>query len=249
VVVVAKSRYPSVWAREAAERAAEERRAAEPPSSPTRAQIVRAAVEILDAEGLDALSMRRLGAKLGMGATSLYWYVANKTELLDLAIDEIYREVEVPEEGHWQLAASVFAYSMRQTLLRHPWAARLIGTRANIGPNSMAVAEKCLALFQNAGFHGVEADHAVTTLMAYVLGITTTETAWRETVAAAKMSVEEWLAQHKPAIEYAVRDLPRLRSLMKEVQGDVDPREAQAVRFDFGLKAMLDGLAARLPAS
>ena len=83
--------------------------------------------------------------------------------------------------------------------------ARLIGTRANIGPNSMAVAEKCLALFQNAGFHGVEADHAVTTLMAYVLGITTTETDWRETVAAAKMSVEEWLAQHKPAIEYAVR--------------------------------------------
>ena len=62
-----------------------------------RDQIVAAVVELLDAEGLDALSMRKLGAKLNAGATSLYWYVANKDELLELALDEVWGLVDTPE--------------------------------------------------------------------------------------------------------------------------------------------------------
>src|ERR687893_1971585 len=74
----------------------------------SREQIVRAAIEILDAEGAAGLSMRRLGTRLGSGATSLYWHVAHKDELLELAVDEVLGEVYVPEAGDtpWRVGAS-----------------------------------------------------------------------------------------------------------------------------------------------
>jgi len=78
-----RQRFTSVWAREAARR----REVRGNPSGLSREQIVREAVALLDAEGADALSMRRLAARLGSGATSLYWYVANKDELLELAAE------------------------------------------------------------------------------------------------------------------------------------------------------------------
>src|SRR5215470_1661045 len=66
----------------------------------TRARIVKAALDLIDEEGLDALSMRRLGSRLGAGATTLYWYVSSKDQLLDLAVDEIFGELSLdPLEG------------------------------------------------------------------------------------------------------------------------------------------------------
>ena len=139
---------------------------------------MRAAVELLDAEGLNALSMRRLGAKLGSGATSIYWHVANKDELLELVLDEFYGEfklLETQETTDWRHAATLFAYGMREALFRHPWAMPLVGTMPAVGPNAMRLMSRLNGTFARAGFQDFERDYAASTLLSYVAGITVPE--------------------------------------------------------------------------
>ncbi|MCG5211647.1 TetR/AcrR family transcriptional regulator C-terminal domain-containing protein [Streptosporangium soli] len=240
-----KPQYTSVWGRLAAE-------GARPPkkdASTSQAQIVRATIELLDAEGLDALSMRRLGTKLSMGATSIYWYVANKVELLDLAMDEVFGEIALPVGGglHWQEAASVFAHSLRQALLRHPWAIKLLGSRPSLGPNALILAEKAMILFEDAGFHGPAIDHAVNTLTAYVMGVTASESGWYEMVAATGLSPKQWLEQNESAVVASMAGRPTLHALYERTRESGDLRDDMIDRFAFGLSCVLDGLAARLP--
>src|SRR5262245_38091757 len=123
---------------------------AEPPGRETlsREQIVRAAVDLLDEEGVAGLSMRKLAARLDAGATSLYWHVQTKDDLLDLVIDEAYGEVDVPdaELAGWRAGVTLFAHSLRATLLRHPWLPAVVYSKPNIGPNAMSVGSRGLAL-------------------------------------------------------------------------------------------------------
>jgi AcrR family transcriptional regulator len=241
--VPAKPQYTSVWARRAAEESRPEKK-----DAPSQAQIVRAAIEILDAEGLDALSMRRLGTKLGMGATSIYWYVANKTELLDLALDEVIGEIAMPSglRLDWLEAASVFAHSMHQTLLRHPWAITLFGSRPALGPHAVTLAEKSVVLFEEAGFRGPDISHATSALLAYIIGACATEARWLETVAGTDLTPEQWVAQTTPTVATAIDGHPRLQALQDQICG-WDLRDSLAERFEFGLRCILDGFATRLP--
>lgn len=240
----AKQQFSSVWERRAAREGAGRERREQPALG--EAQIVRAAIELLDAEGLEALSMRRLGAKLDAGATSLYWYVATKDELLDLVLDEVFGEIRLDGETvSWQNAASAFAHSLRQMMLRHPWVARLLGSRPNIGPNSLRLTEWLVALFEDAGFPASDIDHATATLMAYVIGMASTEAAWRQAVARSGTSPQELQEQLRPAVEAQLDGLPRIRGLYQE-RKSFDPLINQEIRFDYGLMCVLDGLAARL---
>jgi hypothetical protein len=92
--------------------------------------------------------MRRLGTKLGAGATSLYWYVATKDELLDLVLDEVMGEVRVPDpgEGGWRAAALAVAQEIRVMILRHPWITTVFGLRPAIGPKSLQLSERVIVL-------------------------------------------------------------------------------------------------------
>ena len=96
-------------------------------------------METLDAEGLAGLSMRKLAAKLGSGATSLYWHVPTKDDLIDLLIDEVWGEIDVPDPGlaGWRSGALLFAHSLRSVVLRHPWLPEVMYTRPSMGPNAM----------------------------------------------------------------------------------------------------------------
>src|SRR5215469_9991688 len=111
---------PPPWQRLPDRRA---RRRREPIS---RDAIVTAAVELLDREGLAALSMRRLAEELGTGAASLYWHVGSKDGLLDLVFDHIIGEGKVPEPdpGRWQEQLKEVARAQRDASLRHPWLVR-----------------------------------------------------------------------------------------------------------------------------
>src|SRR5690349_21642706 len=133
--------FDSVWLRPSTRK-----RAGQPTLD--RDQIVRAALAMLDEEGLPGLSMRRLGTRLGAGATSLYWHVANKDDLLELVVDEVLGEIYVPEPGdtHWRMALSVMANGMRTAFLRHPWVLSLLGTKPTLGPNAMRMGERSVAL-------------------------------------------------------------------------------------------------------
>ncbi|MGY2061454.1 TetR/AcrR family transcriptional regulator, partial [Nocardia gipuzkoensis] len=114
--MVAKAQeIPSVWTRP-------QRPRRDTPAL-SREQIIAEAIELLDSEGFEALSMRRLGTKLNAGATSLYTHVANKDELLELIIDEVLGEIAIPDapEPDWRSALLRLGRDIRAGLLRHTW--------------------------------------------------------------------------------------------------------------------------------
>ncbi|MEU0535549.1 TetR/AcrR family transcriptional regulator [Amycolatopsis tolypomycina] len=228
----------SVWTRP-------QRRREQPALS--RAQIVAVALELLDTEGIEALSMRKLGARLDAGATSLYRHVANKDELLELVVDEVYGQIEVPDiwGRDWRTAVTGCAGSARAVLLRHPWVASVLGQvgLSYLGPNVMRLNERMLALFEAAGFDLPEADRALGTVMAYVIGTATTEAAWLTTLTRSGRTEQEWLNTLRPAAIEATKPYPRLHALATAEQQAEEEREDA---FHYGLARVLDGLAARL---
>ena len=236
-----KQPYPSVWARP------QRPRREQPPLS--REQIVSAALQLLDAEGIDALSMRKLGSRLNAGATSIYTHVANKDELIELVVDEVYGEVEVPAAdgpAGWRAAITRCAHSMRATLLRHPWIVSVQGETgvAYLGPNVLRQNEAILAVFEQGGFTLEAADQALNTVMAYVIGVSTSEAAWLTTLARSGQSEQEWAESLWPAAERAVQDYPRLRKLYA-AQRNQNLSATRDDEFDAGLQCILHGLAAR----
>ncbi|MEU9887311.1 TetR/AcrR family transcriptional regulator C-terminal domain-containing protein [Sphaerisporangium sp. NPDC051011] len=237
-----KPPFTSVWARETPPRRGRDQPAL------SRGQIVRAALEILDAEGMEALSMRKLGAKLGAGATSLYWHVANKDELLELCLDEVLAEARVPGpqgERSWRDAAAVFAYGMRQTMLRHPWVAPLLGVLPSFGPNALAVTAALTVAFERAGFTGRILHYATGAVVSYTLGATTPEVSWLNMVAGSDVSADERLDTLRKQVEVAAADYPDLLARHR-AQDYSDMGITKSLTFDFGLVALLDGLEVRL---
>ncbi|MGP3919519.1 TetR/AcrR family transcriptional regulator [Nonomuraea sp. 10N515B] len=226
--------FTSVWTRDP-------RKTTSPGRS--REEIVRAAIELLDEEGLDGLSMRKLGAKLSAGATSLYWYVANKDELLELAYDEMWGELKVPDpkDVGWREATSVLAYSMRAAMLRHPWSADLLGRMPALGPQAIQVADRMRKIFAAAGFQGMDVDYAAATVTAYVYGTTLPEIAWNNAMAGHEYDPDEMRA----TLRKAAKDFPDILERTNLEMYD-DPNTVRAVAFDFGLVSVLDGLERRL---
>ncbi|MEO3868540.1 TetR/AcrR family transcriptional regulator [Nonomuraea sp. B12E4] len=232
---------PSVWARPRRER--------EQPAL-SREHIVAEAVRLLDEEGTEALSMRRLGSRLNAGATSLYRHVASKDELFELAVDAIYGELPPPgpAAAGWRESAGDVARGLRATILRHPWIAAKLAEvgLAFLGPNALRHSEHLLGLFEAAGFPPAEADQAMSTLVAYVLGVSTSEAAWLSMIARSGGSQREWTERLWPAAERAVQDYPRLRARYAAQRGD-DPARSNEDSFEYGLQRVLDGLQTRLP--
>ncbi|GII86362.1 hypothetical protein Ssi03_43520 [Sphaerisporangium siamense] len=234
--------YRSVWARDTAPKPGREQPAL------SRTQIVRAAIELLDAEGLDSLSMRRLGARLGAGATSIYWHVATKDDLLELVLDEVYAEDGFPgavASPTWREAATRFAYGLRQALFQHPWAAQLVSAMPSIGPNALKVMNNLMTAFGKGGFTGRTLDYGVAAVVAYTLGATTPEVGLLTKVGGTEAAEQKWYDAMQEQVEVAAADYPELRCRY----AGYAPSEiatTRALSFEFGLTSMLDGLEARL---
>lgn len=236
---------PSVWARR--------RREAEQPAL-NRAAIVREAIVMLDGEGIDALSMRKLGARLNAGATSLYRHVATKDELMELAVDEVVAEIVLPspESGgtDWRAAVTAAAQSFRATALRHPWLVSVLGQAglAYLGPNLMQFSERLAVLFTRAGF--AEPSRAIDVVLGYVIGMSTTEAAWLTTVTRSGEGEAEFIARLMPAAQQAAASHDLLSDAYgraREAGDDIDPAAIRDDKFGYGLEIILDGLALRLP--
>ncbi|MFG2627951.1 TetR/AcrR family transcriptional regulator C-terminal domain-containing protein [Streptomyces sp. NPDC048473] len=239
---------PSVWARQ-------ERRPDQPALS--RAAIVREAIVMLDADGIEALSMRKLGARLNAGATSLYRHVATKDELMELAVDEVFAEIAVPstdfvrtapeaDSPDWRAAATEAARSFRATALRHPWLTSVLGQAglAYLGPNLMSFTERLAALFTAAGFP--EPSRAIDTVLSYVIGMSATEAAWLTTIARSGETEAAFIARLMPAARRAAAAHDHLADVYAGPTA-VDPVEIRETKFAYGLEVVLDGLALRLP--
>ena len=137
----------------------------------SKQRVVAEAIRLADNEEVDKLSMRRLANELGAGVMSLYYYVANKDELLDAMIDVVFDEIELPTDpADWKTAMRQRAVSARQVLARHPWAITLMESRTAPGPANLRHREAVFACLRQAGFSVEMATHANWLLDSYVYG-------------------------------------------------------------------------------
>jgi AcrR family transcriptional regulator len=211
----------------------------------SRDAIVKAAVGLLDREGLDALSMRRLGDELGAGAASLYWHVGSKDGLLDLVLDEIIGEQQVPdpEPERWQEQLKEVARAQRRTSLRHPYVVRVSIGRIPMGPNALRYSERVLAILRAAGLPPRLAVQGYLLLIATVNGFTMDETG----VGDASTPITDPDAGDM-ARDYIASLPASLFPTMTELADEfafADPDE----RFEFLVDIFVDGLARRAAAA
>ena len=219
------------------------------PSPLSREAIVQAALALADAEGLEAVSLRRVGAALGAGPMRLYGYVATKEELLDLLVDAVYAEMESPSPARsdWRKALRHLALQTRRVARAHPWFVALLGGRPRIGPNALAHMEASLAaLVHVPGFESIDdVIQAVGTVNAFVIGALHSEASELRAETASGMTETEWHAAVGPYIERMVAT-GRYPTVARVVR---DAKHAPAdVAFENGLECVLDGVALRLAA-
>lgn len=138
-------------------------------------RIVAAAVELLDAEGVDRLSMRRLAERLGAGAMSLYWHVENKDVVFDLALDAVleYRGPPQTTGADWRGNVVHMLEDWRGAMLRHPWSAALLPRRA-LGPSVLGRLELLSSTLSAAGVADRDLNVAIWSIWNYVMGATIT---------------------------------------------------------------------------
>jgi AcrR family transcriptional regulator len=201
----------------------------EPPLSLER--IVATAVELLDAQGVDGLTMRRLADRLGSGVMSLYWHVDNKEDVFDLALDSVleYRgPPQIVESQDWRGEVVHMLEDWRASMLRHPWSASLLPRRA-LGPNILSRLELLSKTLSRAGVADADLNVAIWSLWNYVMGATITRASFDlsdDDRAAAQQRLTR-LSERYPTIE-------RSRLLL---DNDWDGA------FRKGLDYLLDGLA------
>ena len=144
----------------------------------SRDAIVAAAIRLLDREGLAALSLRRLAEELGTGAASLYWHVGSKDGLLDLVLDQVIGEQQVPDPDpeRWQEQLKDVARAQRRISLRHPYVVRISIGRIPMGPNALRYSERVLAILRAGGLPPRRAVQGYLLLIAAVNGFSLDET-------------------------------------------------------------------------
>ncbi|MFJ4656327.1 TetR/AcrR family transcriptional regulator C-terminal domain-containing protein [Nocardia sp. NPDC088792] len=215
----------------------------------SRDQIVTEALTLLDTEGIDALSMRKLGSRLNAGATSLYTHVTNKDEILELVVDAAFGEPRVPEDttrDSWRADMTALAREIRATLLRHPWMLSVMtgAGLAYLGPNLMRVSEAMLGIFEKAGFDDDASDRATNAIFAYIIGSTSTEAAMLNAVTHSGLTEQEWFGEMMAAAEHASKPYPRMHRRYV-TQRDLDTEQAREDFFGQELGLILDGLEVR----
>jgi AcrR family transcriptional regulator len=138
----------------------------------TRERIIGAAIRVADTEGVDALSMRRLGRELGVEAMALYNHVANKDAILDGVVEVVLAKITVPSpDDDWKEAMRTRAASAREVFLRHPWAMGILESRPqNSSPQRLGYYDAVLGALRNAGFGSRLAMRAFSILDAYIFG-------------------------------------------------------------------------------
>lgn len=156
------------------------KRSRTPRDEPTlnRARIVAEAIALLDTEGIERMTMRRLAQLLGHGPTTLYWHVDTKDDVLDLCLDAIYAEVPVPESGtNWRIDVATILTDWRVVMLRHPWSAGLVG-RPMVGPNALARMEFLQKRLSSAGLADESLTAATWGLYNHVMGSVVSRVGW-----------------------------------------------------------------------
>jgi AcrR family transcriptional regulator len=226
-----------IWARP-------ERTGRGPRPAYSRADIAAAAVRIADAEGLDAVSMRRVAAELGCGTMSLYNYVPRKEDLYELMVDAVSGEHELWEpSGDWRADMLRVGWQTRALMRRHPWVPRLMSPVYGFSPNALRYLEHCLACLDPLDMtYGMKMQ-----LVGMLNGAVTTYVA-NELATAERSRSLPWSEDEENAVRMAYLGgqlasgaYPRMAAAFAEDPGPID---LEAV-FEVALNRVLDAFAPR----
>jgi AcrR family transcriptional regulator len=197
--------------------------------------VLQAAIKLADREGIEAVTMRRLGRELGVEAMSLYNHVANKDDILEGIADAVMAEIDLPgRETDWKAALRANAIARRNLLVRHPWASSL-KMRRMPGPSTLGQNEWVLQTLREAGFSEDLTYHAYHVLESYVLGFAVQE------INFSSLTQEE---VSRLAAEF-LGDFPRdeYPYFAEHVEQHLEPHGGEESGFELGLDLILDGLA------
>jgi AcrR family transcriptional regulator len=208
---------------------------------------VRTAVAIADAEGLPAVSMRRVAAELGAATMSLYRHLPGKDDLVLHMADLVFAEATLPDPqpAHWRDRLELVAREQWALYRRHPWLARLISlTRPMLVPNGMAHTEWTIRALDGLGLPPAVMFHLAVTLAGLVAGTAVHLDSEVEAEQNTGMTSEEWMAAQDP--EFEAIAAPDRFPMLFEIGSQPDFELDLDTVVELGLKLMLDGLAARL---
>lgn len=202
----------------------------------SRERVLAGAVAVADADGIAALTIRSLAQHLGVKSMSLYYYVANKGEILDGIVDVVFNEIELPTaDDDWRSALRRRAGSAREVLRRHPWAVGLLESRTSPGPATLRHHDAMIGTLRHAGFSLPLTAHAYALIDSYVYGFAVQE-------ASLPFEGSDTVAEvTAPMIaQLAAETYPHLVEL---ATGHVlQPGYDFGNEFEFGLELILDGL-------
>lgn len=208
----------------------------------TRASVLDAAIELADADGLGAVSMRAVARHLGVEAMSLYHHVASKDAVLDGMVDTVFAEIHLPVVGGpWRAQLRERSVSGRQVLLRHPWAVGLMDSRSGAGLETIRHHDAVLGCLREAGFSWTLAGSAFALLDAHLYGFLVQEVSL-------PFDGEDDLAELSASMLDAIPEgeLSYFTGFARERV--LRPGYRFGDEFETGLDLVLDGLAARLRA-
>jgi AcrR family transcriptional regulator len=211
----------------------------------THDRIAKAAVEIADADGLGAVSMRHLAERLGIATMGLYRYVTGKDEIYELMLDAVAAEIDLPDEG-WRTVADAYARQLRALSLRHPWTLEAFSrVPVSLSPASVTLTEKALSSIAGLGLDVDTMMAVFGTVNSFARGAVFTEIAQRDAAARhgwesdddARMAYLPWVRWMLGTGRY-----PTLTRYIIDGSNEDDADW----QFEFGLRCVLDGIAARL---
>ena len=198
--------------------------------------VIAGAIELADEIGIDALTIRRLAAKLGVKPMSIYHHVANKDEILDGMVDVVFSEIDRPEtDTDWKAAIRGRAVSARTVLARHRWATPMMESRPTPGPETLRHHDAVIGCFRRAGFSIEMTAHAYALVDNYIYGFALQEANLPATGGEEMADLAETIIEPLPADDY-----PHLVELATEYI--MQPGYDFGNEFDFGLELILDGL-------
>ncbi|MEV7525557.1 TetR/AcrR family transcriptional regulator [Streptomyces sp. NPDC091371] len=238
---MADDEYASIWMRPEAPA----QQGPGPRRGQSRAGITAAAVRIADAEGLERTSMRRIAAELGTGVMTLYHYIPTRDDLVELMVDHVAGEVELPEQpsSDWRQDLTLTAHQRRALWLRHPWLATRTPGHPVWGPNTLRQQEFVLGTLGRFGLSVDELLSVVGLFSGYVEGFIRNEVGWAEEALRTKVDMQEWIRRAEPYARHLVAsgDYPMFARVLEETDTQrLDPD----ARFRFGLDRVLDSIAA-----
>ena len=201
-----------------------------------RELVLRSAIDLADAGGIEALSMRKLAAVLRVEAMSLYNHVANKDDLLDGMVDMVFGEIGLPPGGAgWKPAMRQRAISALGVLGRHPWATSLMESRTSPGPATLEHHDAVIRCLREDGFSIELAAHAYSAIDSHIYGFALQQRSMPMDTPEQAAAAAAYFLRQLPADRY-----PYLAELT--VEHVLQPGYDYAEEFEFGLDLILDGL-------